>query len=150
VRDGGTREGHGYDRPSDPVPEASVVAFLTDDWFARVATCSDDWLAAVPDIVVQVEVAGSPTGARPWHVAFAGGKVDRCAAGPAEAAELSLTLPWADAVAVARGELDANAAYMQGRLKTNGPTGPLLALLAGMQSPAGAAARDRLAADTEF
>jgi hypothetical protein len=127
-----------------------VVAFLTDDWFARVATCPNEWLAAVPDIVVQVDVAGSPTGARPWHVAVVSGAVGSCGAGPADAAELSLTLPWADAVAVARGELDVNAAYMQGRLKTDGPTGPLLALLAGLRSPDGIAAREQLAADTEF
>ena len=44
--------------------------------------------------------------------------------------DVSLTTPYAEALAIARGELHPNVAFMRGRTKTSGPTGPLLAVLA--------------------
>ena len=127
-----------------------MVAFLSDDWFARVASCDGGWLADVADAVFQIDVAGSPDGALPWHVQLAGGAVASCGRGPAASPDIVLSLSWADAKAIAADDLDANAAYMLGRVKTEGETGPLVALLKAMQLPDARQARARLAADTEF
>lgn len=54
------------------------------------------------------------------------GRFTEVAPGADPGAEVTISLPWTDAVAIFAGELDANAAYMQGRLKSSGATGPLL------------------------
>ena len=59
---------------------------------------------------------------------------------------LTLTTPSAEAAAVAAGRLDPNTAYMQGRLKVTGPTGPLLDLLAYLRGSGNATLRDALGA----
>ena len=131
-------------------PGGPVVAFLSDEWCARFGAGGGTWAGTVPDTTVQTDVSGGPDGAVTWHVSFAGGAVATCARGSAPEPTVALTTTWADAVAIARGDLDANAAYMLGRVKTDGATGPLLALLAALRTEAGRAARDDLAADTEF
>ena len=103
---------------------------LDDDWLARVADCALEFGPAVGDLVLRVEVSGAPSGTRVWHVRFAEGRVANCGSDPLGDTALTLTTTWADAQRMARGELGANTAYMQGRLKTDGPTGPLLGLLA--------------------
>lgn len=47
-----------------------------------------------------------------------------------EPAEVELTCPHPIAVQLASGEVTPNVAWMSGRLKASGPTGPLLAVLA--------------------
>ncbi len=47
-----------------------------------------------------------------------------------EPAEVELTCPYPIAVQISSGELTPNVAWMSGRLKASGPTGPLLSVLA--------------------
>ena len=42
---------------------------------------------------------------------------------------MTLTTAWADAMAIQKGELDANAAFMQGKVKVTGNMAKVLALL---------------------
>ena len=63
--------------------------------------------------------------------------------GPADA-DLTLTAPQALARAIAAGEVDPNTAFMQGKLKVTGPTGPLLALLAHLRTDGAADLRAAL------
>jgi hypothetical protein len=49
--------------------------------------------------------------------------------------EVTLTVTADDAVAVVRGELDPNVAFMQGRLKVAGAMEPVLAMLARAGTP---------------
>jgi putative sterol carrier protein len=50
--------------------------------------------------------------------------------GPVVDAELSLSIAYADAQAVASGEVEPSVAYMRGRLKASGDGALLLGLLA--------------------
>ena len=59
-------------------------------------------------------------------------------------------MPPDDAVALQRGETDPSVLFMQGRMKTAGDPGKLLALLACSAQPGYATLRDAVAATTEF
>jgi len=124
-----------------------MVEFLSADWL----TAARD---AVPvpalDVRLQVTVTGAPGGDVVWHAVCSGGALAELAAGPVADADVTLTLPYADARAVQCGELDPSVAYMQGRMKTAGDPGKLLDLLAATATPAYAARRAALEAVTEF
>jgi hypothetical protein len=105
------------------------MELLDDDWLAALAECGSIDLSGVGTCSVRVDVSSAPLGTRTWQAVIAQGELRQVAAGAPEVADLTLTITWPDAVLVASGELGVNAAFMQGRLKTDGPTGPLLALL---------------------
>ena len=51
-------------------------------------------------------------------------------------ADFTMTLTYDDSVKIQKGELDANAAFMQGRMKVSGNMGKLMSeMMAGVQSP---------------
>jgi hypothetical protein len=52
-----------------------------------------------------------------------------------DAADCTFLITHADAVAIAKGELDLHAGYMQGRVKMSGRSGPLLDVLPCTESP---------------
>jgi len=89
---------------------------------------------------VQFVVAGGPEGDVTYVTTVTDGVVVSNTLGPAEDADATLAVPYAEGLAMAEGDLDPNAAYMQGRIKTTGATGPLLAVLSVLQDlngPAG-------------
>jgi len=81
------------------------------------------------DRVVEVTVLGGPEGDLPVRVAVGGGAVRRAEA--TDLADLSLTIPWNDALAVLDGRTTPALAYMQGKLKGSGDMALLLDLLRG-------------------
>lgn len=125
-----------------------VSEFLSEAWLEELGACGLDAGPSVGDAVLRVDVAGAPAGRASWTARFAAGRLTSASPGAPADADVVLSIPWADAVAVLRGELGVNAAYMQGRLKTDGPTGPLLGVLAALSSPAGVACREALSATT--
>jgi hypothetical protein len=126
------------------------MELLDDDWLAALAACQTPDFTAVGTCTLRVDVSGGPSGTRTWHVVFRDGVVRQAAGGAPETADLTLTMTWPDAVRVAQGELGLNAAFMQGRLKTDGPTGPLLAILTTMSGEPAEACRRDLADQTTF
>jgi hypothetical protein len=58
---------------------------------------------------------------------------------------VSLTVPWDDAVAIQRGDLDPNVAFMQGRLKVSGSMGVMTELLSRARTPECRERRQRMA-----
>jgi putative sterol carrier protein len=63
--------------------------------------------------------------------------------------DVTLTIAYADALAIVRGEVSPNASFMRGRTKVAGHTGQLLRLLAAGSGDAYEAARAELAARTD-
>ena len=88
---------------------------------------------------VEVVAAGGPEGDAKCAVVLESGRD----------ATLTLTVPFTDAAAIARGELDPSVAYMQGRLKAAGDTGALLNLLSRWESQDAGRLRDELRTMTE-
>lgn len=88
---------------------------------------------------VLLSVTGSPAGEQRLLGRFEGGSgvadTEVVPAGsPAPAFELSVTMPAAEAAAIASGELDPSVAFMRGQLKTAGDPGLALDLLAATAS----------------
>jgi hypothetical protein len=123
-----------------------MVEFLSAEWL----TAARDAVAAPAlDVRLQVTVTGAPGGDVIWHAVSANGVLAGLDAGPLPDAGVALTLSYADAVAMLRGELDPSVAYMQGRMKTAGDPGKLLDLLAATATPEYGALRAALEAVTD-
>lgn len=123
------------------------MELLSDAWVAAYrAACAG--LPPRPGASgrLQVVVTGGPEGDVVWWVTFADGQavdagrggvvLDPDAELPDGLPLVAITEPWDVAAAVARGELELSAAFMQGRAKTAGDQAALLRLLALTATPA--------------
>jgi len=122
-----------------------MAAFLSDEWLTLLVAADVD----LPDCTVDVTVVGAPGGDARWHARIVSGRLTADGGG-VPGADVALTLPYDESVAVARGDLDASVVFMRGTMKTAGDPGRLLDVLAGTARPGFRAARDELAAATEF
>lgn len=95
-------------------------------------------------------VTGGPDGDVKYYMVVENGKVLEQAVGELPDADFTLTLTWEDGVKVQQGELDANAAFMQGRMKVAGNMGKLMSLLPLTMSPEYKAIQDQIAAVTTY
>jgi hypothetical protein len=128
-----------------------MVAFLTQEWLDLQRTLAEG-LPERPGATarLQVVVTGGPGGEVGYVQAIEDGRLVEGTLGKDAAADVTLTQAHADAVAIAKGELDANAAYMQGRVKVVGNVGSLMAVMPLTQSAEYQALVADLAAQTEF
>lgn len=102
-----------------------MPGFGTQEWLDAVAAqVAADEIADVTFTLQQV-VRDTPDGDISYVVRFAdGGAV--ASLGPADDAEVTITQDHATALELARGDLIAQAAFMQGKLKVTGDMGALL------------------------
>jgi hypothetical protein len=115
--------------------------FLTPEWIDAVR----DAAPSTGTVTVECSVVGGPEGDVKFHLA-----PDGVAPGGLADAAVSLTLPYADAGSIVRGELQPTVAFMQGRLKTAGDPGIVLEVLAATAREPFRDALERVAGNTEF
>lgn len=101
-----------------------MARYLSPEWIDeldRAASTSASLRAAAADVslVVQQEVTGGPGGDVAWHVVLDHGDV-AVRPGPAAEADVTFRQDLATAVAISRGEMAAQAAFMVGRLRVGG------------------------------
>jgi predicted lipid carrier protein YhbT len=104
--------------------------WLSQEWFDQTRAMAADQ----PDrpgatARMQYEITGGPDGDVKYYWVLEDGHLRESALGVLADAEVTLTSSWADAMAIQKDELDANAAFMQGRVKVVGTMGKVLALL---------------------
>jgi hypothetical protein len=129
-----------------------VVTYLSDEWMERAGRelAADAALAGATsdlDLTVAYEVTGTPSGKASYALRFDNGTVG-LEPGPHPDAAVSFALDYDTAARIARNELSAQAAFMQGRLKLGGDVTVLIrdgAALDGVQD-----ALAGLRADTVF
>lgn len=129
-----------------------MVRYLSDEWMERAAAAlaGDEALAgatADADLTVTYDVSGGPDGRRAYTLRADHGRV-ALEAGAQDDAPVTFSLDYATAVAIARGELSAQAAFMRGDLKLGGDVGVLVREGAALDGVDDALAA--LRADTEF
>jgi hypothetical protein len=101
--------------------------------------------------VVTGAPAVGPKGELAFTVELADGRIAATRFGRDDgAADCTFLISHADAVAIAQGDLDLHAGFMQGRVKMTGATGPLLDVLPCTQSEEYRALLREVAEQTEF
>ena len=99
---------------------------------------------------MQYVVTGGPDGDIKYYWVLENGKLLESQLGEISDADFTLTQSYDDAVKVQKGELDANAAFMQGRMKVTGNMGKLMALMPLTQSAEYKAIGEKTKDQTEF
>jgi putative sterol carrier protein len=105
---------------------APIARFLTSEWIAALDRAGRS--SAIPSgmrITIQQVVTGEDGGDVRYHLVMGDGSV-RVQPGRAEAPDLTLTQPYEVAAAISRGELNAQHALSEGRLKLAGDIDLLL------------------------
>ena len=107
-----------------------MARYLSPEWITALdeAARSDGALAAATAdiaLVIQQEVKGAPDGDASWHVVVDHGKV-RVLAGSSPAPDVVFTQDHTTALAIGRGELSAQTAFMIGKLRVGGDVGLLM------------------------
>jgi len=128
-----------------------VAKYLSQEWLDRQCELGRDLPAeAGASAVVQHVVTGGPDGDVRYVLTVEDGIVTAAVLGADADADVTLTTPYAESVSILQGELDANAAFMQGRVKVVGDMGRLLPLMVLGRTPEHARARAALAAETDL
>ncbi len=129
-----------------------MVQYLSDEWMTAAAAdlaASDSLREATSDaeLTIQYDVAGAPGGKAAYGITVDHGTVT-LEPGAHKDAQVRFELDYSSAAAIASGELSAQAAFMQGKLKLGGDVSVLVrqhALLDGLGDALG-----DLRARTEF
>ncbi len=99
---------------------------------------------------MQYAVTGGPEGDVKYYTVVENGKIQQNQLGEDPEAEFTITSTYDDSVRIAKGELDANAAFMQGKMKVTGNMGKLMSLMPLTQSPEYKQIAAKVAEQTEF
>ena len=128
-----------------------MAKYLSEEWFEQAQAMGAD-LPERPGASVRADwvVTGSPQGELHYHTVAQDGRVVELRLGSLPDTEVTLTASWADSVRIASGELDINAALMQGKVKATGNMAKLMALLPLTATPEYEQWRERIRAVTEF
>ena len=116
----------------------SEADFLSDRWFAAVLEAAQglpgmEGMSAAVNFELQggkasadEPVSKQRPGKQHCHAVLRDGKLEELAAGKAVDSDCAVSCKISEALAIVRGEDDAEVAYMQGRLKLEGDYGLLL------------------------
>ncbi len=99
---------------------------------------------------MQYVVSGGPDGDIDYYWILENGKIVTSQLGKLDDAEVTLTTGYADALKIQKGELDANAAFMQGKVKVTGNMAKVMSLLPITNSPEYKELQKEIADITEY
>jgi putative sterol carrier protein len=128
-----------------------MVKFLSQEWF-DAQTSGASSFPERPGVTarMQYKITGTPDGDVTFHTVIEDGKIVESELGDDPSADFTRTVPYGDFAEISKGELDAEAAFMQGRVKVAGDMGKVLALMPLTQSPEYRTAAEKLDAQTEY
>lgn len=99
---------------------------------------------------LQYVITGGPDGDVSYYWVVEDGQLVENRLGVLEDADVTLTESWDDAQRIQTGELDANAAFLQGKVAVTGDVAKLMSLLPITMSPEFKEFQDRVLEITEF
>jgi hypothetical protein len=107
-----------------------MAELLTQAWIDRLVERG----ATLPEIpgasaTVQHVITGAPEGEIRYHQTIVDGRVQSAGLGDLDGVDLTLTVPYDQALAAARGETLTPVELMRGRAKQVGSSGHLMALM---------------------
>ncbi|HEY3724563.1 MAG TPA: SCP2 sterol-binding domain-containing protein [Acidimicrobiia bacterium] len=128
-----------------------MTKFLSQEWLDETRVLAESQPER-PGASAQMQyvVTGGPDGDVRYYWILENGKLLESALGDAPDADFTMTLVYDDAVKVQEGELDANAAFMQGRMKVAGNMAKLMALMPLTNSPEYKSLQDQIRQITDL
>ncbi|MGZ4799808.1 MAG: SCP2 sterol-binding domain-containing protein [Acidimicrobiia bacterium] len=99
---------------------------------------------------MQYVVTGGPEGDIKYYWVLENGKLVESSLGEIPDSDFTMTLTYDDSVKVQNGDLDANAAFMQGRMKVAGNMAKLMQLMPLTNSPEYKALQEEVKGITDF
>jgi putative sterol carrier protein len=99
---------------------------------------------------IQYLTTGGPDGDVKYYWVLEDGKLLETKVGELDDPDFTLTMSYEDAVKVQQGDLDPNAAFMQGRMKVSGNMAKLMSLLPLTNSPEYRALQEQIREITEY
>ncbi|GAC1318319.1 MAG: hypothetical protein NVSMB12_17070 [Acidimicrobiales bacterium] len=128
-----------------------MAKYLSQEWLDETREMAADQPER-PGASVKMNyvVTGAPDGDVTYHWILENGKLIESKLGALDDGEVTLTMTYDDAVKQAKGELDANAAFMQGRVKVTGNMAKLMSLLPLTNAPEYKALQAKISEVTEY
>src|SRR5436853_5188874 len=99
---------------------------------------------------MQYVVTGGPDGDVKYYWVLEDGKLQESKLGELDDADFTMSMTYDDSVRIQKGELDANAAFMQGRMKVTGNMGKLMQLMPLTNSPEYKELQEQIRGITEY
>jgi putative sterol carrier protein len=128
-----------------------MAKFLSQDWLDLQKKLGQEFPERPGATArMQYKVTGGPDGDVAFFTVIENGKILENSIGEDPQAEFTMTVSYDDFAKTSKGELDANAAFMQGRLKVTGNMGKLMTLMPLTQSPEYMAIAEKVNGDTEY
>jgi putative sterol carrier protein len=127
------------------------VRFLAQEWFDRFAELGADLpIREGLSLRVNQQVSGGPEGDVKYAWVLEEGRIVSVSSGHLPDAEVSLLATYDDTVAMQRGTLDMNEAFMQGRVKVTGNMAKVMGFLPMASSTDYRRMIERLAAESDY
>ncbi len=128
-----------------------MAKYLTQEWLDEGRELAKDQ----PDrpgasAKMQYVLSGGPDGELKYYWVLEDGKLLESQLGEIAEPDFTMSMSYDDSVLVQKGELDVNAAFMQGRVKVAGNMGKLMQLMPLTSSPEYKVLQEQVAAITEF
>jgi putative sterol carrier protein len=130
-----------------------MPAYLSQEWLDAGRELAQEFPErAGATARLQYQVNGTPQGDVHYYWVVENGKLQESTLGDDPDAEITLSMSYEDAVKMQKGELDPNAAFMQGRVKVvpGSNMGKLMSLLPLTQSPEYKAIQSKINDITEY
>ena len=128
-----------------------MAKYLTQEWLDESRELAKDQPErAGSSAKMQYVVTGAPEGDIKYYWVLENGKLLESQLGEIADPDFTMTSSYEDSVAIAKGTLDANAAFMQGKMKVAGNTGKLMALMPLTMSPEYKELQEKIRAITEY
>ena len=125
--------------------------YLTQEWLDETAKMGDSQPERPgASARMQYVITGGPEGDIKYYWILENGKILESKLGELPDADFTMTFTYDDSVKVQKGELDANAAFMQGRMKVTGNMGKLMTLMPLTNSPEYKALQEEIREITEY
>ena len=125
--------------------------YLTQEWLDEFVTLAADQPNRPGATVrIQYKVTGGPAGDIDSYWVIDEGKILEAKLGTISDSDFAMTSGYEDQVKIQKGEIDATAAFMQGKMKVSGNMAKMMSLLPITNSPEWKALQDKVQGITEY